>query len=88
LPLPEFNEDQRQKVTELAFKALDTIDDIDGEHVVGDAVLLVEYMTPDVAGTGSLTYVASFHTTTRVTVRRGIVEQARDELASFADDDN
>lgn len=72
----EFNSEQRQKLIDLAFQAAEKLDLI-GEHALGDAILLVEEV--DDEGTSILV----FSTTKRVSVRRGILEHARDEMATF-----
>lgn len=80
--LPDFNEAQRQKVAELGFTALETIDTLDGETIVLDAMLIVE--VGEKTDEGVAYYIHRFSTADRVSIQRGIVEHVRDDLAGFA----
>jgi hypothetical protein len=83
--LPEFNEGQRQKVANLGFQALEQIDEFEGDHIILDAMLLLEVGEKD-ADTDEVTYfVHRFSTTPRSAVQRGIVEHIRDDLSRFDD---
>lgn len=75
----DFNATQRAKLLELACQAADYLDTL-SDHALGDAVLVVEVAQPD----GST--VLGLSTTDRYVVRRGIVEQYRDYLASTESD--
>ena len=83
--VPDFNAGQRQKVADLGFMALDVVDALEGEHLILDAMLLVEIAESEDDEPVSFA-VHYFSTTNRAAIQRGLIEHVRDELARFAED--
>jgi len=82
--VPDFNAGQRQKVADLGFMALDAIEALEGEHLILDAMLLLEIAEREDGEPVSFA-VHYFSTTTRAAITRGLIEHVRDDLARFDD---
>ncbi len=79
----DHNTDQRQKIANLGLEALDTIDGLDGPHMLADAVLLFEVISPETEAEGRGSTVFMVATVDRLVVQRGIIEQARDGMMAM-----